>query len=75
MRVRVGVRGQGLGLGVRVRVTELADEVEESEAFRLLIGLALGDGQRVACAVEVAEGAAQPTRVALPPVDDVEAWM
>ena len=54
---------------------DAADEVEQPEALRLRVRLALGDGQRVACAVEVAEGAAQPTRVALPPVDDVEAWM
>ena len=36
------------------------------------LGLGLG-GQRVACAVKVAEGAAQPARVALPPIDRVEA--
>ena len=52
---------------------DAADEVKQLEALRLRVRLALGDGQRVACAVEVAEGAAQPARVALPPVDDVEA--
>ena len=52
---------------------DAADEVEQPEALRRLVRLALGDGQRVARAVEVAEGAAQPARVALPPVDDVEA--
>ena len=52
---------------------DAADEVEQPEALGRLVRLALGDGQRVARAVEVAEGAAQPARVALPPVDDVEA--
>ena len=52
---------------------DAAGEVEQPEALRPLVRLALGDGQRVARAVEVAEGAAQPARVALPPVDDVEA--
>ena len=70
---RSSARGRCSSTAAAEAGADAAGEVEQPEALRRLVRLALGDGQRVARAVEVAEGAAQPARVALPPVDDVEA--
>merc|ERR1719163_1097781 len=52
---------------------ELAQELEQAEALRGLVRLHFRNGERAADAVEEREGAAEAARVALAPVDGVEA--
>ena len=52
---------------------QLADELEQAEALRRLVRPHFRNGERAADAVEEREGAAEAARVALAPVDGVEA--
>mmetsp|Transcript_2746 Transcript_2746/g.8648 ORF Transcript_2746/g.8648 Transcript_2746/m.8648 type:complete len:260 (-) Transcript_2746:145-924(-) len=74
-RANVGGRGSG-GLGGLVAAesaAEATDEVEHAELEGRLVWAALRDGERLADAVEEAEGTAESAGVALTAIGDVEA--